>query len=72
LRQIERDHPGQNVAIVCHGGVIRMLLALLLDLPLPKTAAFKIEYASLTEVAITHHQTELQLLNFTPWREPAS
>jgi len=72
LRQIERDHPAQNVAIVCHGGVIRVLLALLLDLPLPKTAAFKVEYASLTQVEITRHKAELQLLNFTPWREPAS
>ena len=71
LRQIERDHFAPNVAIMCHGGVIRALLALLLVLPLPKTAAFKIEYASLTRVEITGNKAELQLLNFTPWRNPA-
>jgi broad specificity phosphatase PhoE len=69
LRQIIRDHPGGQVAIVCHGGVIRMMLAILLELPLPKTAGFQIEYASLTQVALRPEKTELQLLNFTPWRE---
>ena len=69
LRQIVRDHPGQQVAVVCHGGVIRMMLAILLDLPLPRTGAFQIEYASVTQVALRPEQTELQLLNFTPWRD---
>jgi hypothetical protein len=27
------------------------------------------EYAGLTQVALRPEQTELQLLNFTPWRE---
>ena len=40
LRQILAKHPGQNVAIFCHGGVIRMLLAILIKLPLPKTNTF--------------------------------
>src|SRR5579859_2506935 len=71
LRQIVRDHPGQRVAIACHGGVIRMMLSILLDLPLPRMAAFEIEYASLTEVHHAPHRTEVQLLNFTPWREMA-
>jgi broad specificity phosphatase PhoE len=69
LRQIIRDHPGQNVAIFCHGGVIRMILAILLDLPLPKTNHFDIEYASVTQVALHPHMAEIELLNFTPWRD---
>jgi len=69
LRQVIREHPGQQVAIACHGGVIRMILAILLAMPLPRTGAFQIEYASLTQVALRPEQTELQLLNFTPWRE---
>jgi len=69
LRQIIRDHPGERVAIACHGGVIRMLLAILLDVPLSRTGAFQVEYASLTQVRLRPEQTELQLLNFTPWRE---
>lgn len=68
LERIMRDHPGQQVLVACHGGVIRMLLALLLELPLAKTAAFEIDYASITQVALRPHQAQLQLLNFTPWR----
>ena len=71
LQRILNNHRGQNVAVVCHGGVIRMLLAILLELPLPKTAAFDIEYASLTEVHLHAHKTEIQRLNFTPWRDLA-
>jgi broad specificity phosphatase PhoE len=68
LRQIIQAHPGEQVAVVCHGGVIRMLLAILLDLPLCRTGMFQIEYASVTQVALRPEQTELQLLNFTPWQ----
>ena len=52
LREIIASHRGQNVAVFCHGGVIRMMLAILLKLPLPKTNHFDIEYASITQVAL--------------------
>ena len=71
LQQILRENSGQTVVVVCHGGVIRMMLAILLGLPLTKTAAFDIEYASLTEVHLHSHKTEIQRLNFTPWRDLA-
>ena len=69
VREILQQHPGQRVAVFCHGGVIRQVLALLLDLPLPKTAGFEIDYTSITEVEIHPHRAEIQLLNFTPWRD---
>ena len=69
LREIIQKHPGQNVAVFCHGGVIRALLAILLDLPLPKTNSFEVEYASITQVALHPHMAEVELLNFTPWRD---
>lgn len=71
LKEILENHSGQSVAVVCHGGVIRMILSILLDLPLPKLAHFEIEYASLTEIHLLAHKTEVQLLNFTPWRDLA-
>ena len=49
LRQILADHSGQQVAVFCHGGVIRALLGILLRWPLSRTGAFEIEYASLTK-----------------------
>lgn len=68
LRQILTDHAGQCVAIFCHGGVVRAALAVLLDLPLVKTAIFEVNYASLTEVRIGSRAAEIQLLNFAPWQ----
>jgi broad specificity phosphatase PhoE len=69
LFEIIRRHPGGTVAVFCHGGVIRMMLAILLDLPLPKTNSFDVEYASVTQVALHPHLNEIELLNFTPWRD---
>jgi hypothetical protein len=36
---------------------------------LPKTNAFEIEYASVTRVALHPDLAEIELLNFTPWRD---
>jgi broad specificity phosphatase PhoE len=69
LRKIIRENRGKTVAIFCHGGVIRMMLALLLDLPLPKTGSFEVEYTSVTQVALHPHMNEIELMNFTPWRD---
>lgn len=69
LNHILRQHPGQTVAVYCHGGVIRMILSILLDLPLKKMALFEVDYASVTRVDYHPQKTELQLLNFIPWQE---
>ena len=69
LRQILAAHSGQQVAIFCHGGIIRVLLAIMLRWPLSRLGAFEIEYASVTQVLLTPEKAELQLVNFTPWRE---
>jgi len=69
LFKIIRRHPGEMVAIFTHGGVIRMMLSILLDLPLPKTNSFEIEYTSVTQVALHTELNEIELLNFTPWRD---
>jgi len=69
VEQILRDHPGQTVAIACHGGTIRMILSILLDMPLPRFASFDIDYASATWIRVSPPKTEVQLLNFTPWRD---
>jgi broad specificity phosphatase PhoE len=71
IRDIIKDHPGQTVAVFCHGGVIRMILSILLELPLPRTNMFEVEYASVTQIALYPRHTEIELLNFTPWRDLA-
>ncbi|HWH69998.1 MAG TPA: histidine phosphatase family protein [Candidatus Sulfotelmatobacter sp.] len=69
LQQILAKHPGQEVAIACHGGVIRMLLSLLLDWPLSRMGAIEIDYASITQVIWQPAKVQVQLLNFAPWRD---
>lgn len=70
LRRIREAHPHGRVAVFCHGGVIRMMLALLLELPFVKTAAFQIDYASVTEVSVAPGRVRLEFLNLVPWRWP--
>jgi broad specificity phosphatase PhoE len=69
LREIIKKHPGQTVGIFCHGGVIRMILSILLELPLPRTNMFEVEYAGVTQIVLRPGHAELELLNFTPWRD---
>ncbi|MBM3824892.1 MAG: histidine phosphatase family protein [Verrucomicrobia bacterium] len=69
LDHILSESPQRTSAVVCHGGVIRMALAILLDLPLPKMAHFEIDYASVTSVEIHPHKREVRLLNLAPWRD---
>jgi broad specificity phosphatase PhoE len=74
LRQVLAASPGQTVAVFAHGGVIRMALAVLLDLPLRKFEHIEIDYASVTwldigELKAGRSRTEVQLLNLTPWRD---
>jgi broad specificity phosphatase PhoE len=69
LRQIIARHPGQQIGIACHGGVIRSLLSILLDWPLPRFSAIEIDYASITQAVLSDGEACLQLVNFTPWRD---
>ncbi len=69
LRKIISDHPGQTVGIFCHGGVVRMILSILLEMPLSRTNMFEIDYASMTQIALWPSHAEIELLNFAPWRD---
>jgi broad specificity phosphatase PhoE len=68
LKQILSKHPGQQVVVACHGGVIRMLLSILFGWPLPRWSAVEIDYASVTRVGWSSGEPKLQLMNYTPWR----
>lgn len=67
--QILAAHPHQRVAVFCHGGIIRVMLALMLDMPLMRMAHFNIEYGSISVVEVQpekKHAVEIELLNFQP------
>lgn len=69
LAEVLNLHAGKTVALVCHGGVIRMLLSILLKLPLRQMSSFDIAYASVTRVRCMAAKSEVELLNFVPWRD---
>ena len=69
LLQIVNAHPHQRVAVFCHGGIIRVMIALLLEMPLARMAHFNIEYGSISMVELLperKHAVEIELLNFQP------
>lgn len=55
----------QNVLLVTHGGVIRIILCHILQHPIEHLMAFQVEHAALKRVQITKHQgtTQAQLLS---------
>lgn len=71
LRHVLGEHPSEHVAMFCHGGVVRQMLSIMLDLPLSKMKMFEVDYASVTVVDWEPHHVEIQLLNFAPWRDRA-
>ncbi|MCB1276406.1 histidine phosphatase family protein [Prosthecobacter sp.] len=69
LLQILHAHPHQRVAVFCHGGIIRVMISLLLEVPLAHMAHFNIEYGSISMVELLperKHAVEIELLNFQP------
>lgn len=74
IDQIRSENHGKTVAIVCHGGVIRMALSILLKdhgLPMRATSGMEIEYASVTRVNLFENKASIELMNLTPWRDLA-
>jgi broad specificity phosphatase PhoE len=74
ITQVLTEAKGQEVAVFAHGGVIRMALAVMLDLPLRKFEHIDISYASVTHLEVGtikagRPRTEVQVLNLTPWRD---
>ena len=53
-RQLLREHRGDHVLVICHGGVIRLLLAALQNAPLTATHFFHIPYGGLTRLHVHH------------------
>lgn len=48
------EHQGQHILLVCHGGVIRMLLSQVLGLPLSHFSRFDVPYACRSRLRVFH------------------
>ena len=69
--EIVAANEGRRVGVVCHGGVVRAMLAHLLDMPLGMWGKLDIEYASVSRVEVSARKREATLVNLAPWRELA-
>ncbi len=67
LDQMMSEGAGQDVLVLCHGGVIRMLLSLLLEEPFSRMDRYEVDFASLTVVEHRSNRAEIKLHNFAPW-----
>ncbi|TVZ40600.1 alpha-ribazole phosphatase [Alteromonadaceae bacterium 2753L.S.0a.02] len=52
LSDILRDYHKQNILLVAHGGVIRIVLSELLGMPLDRAQSFEVPFASVTRIKI--------------------
>ena len=69
IQRIVDENPHRSVAVICHGGIIRVILSLLLEMPLAHMAHFNIDYGSVTMLELQpnkKHAIEIELLNFCP------
>lgn len=63
-RRLLADPGGDHILVVCHAGVIRMILHHVLEFPLAALFRLRVDYASLTRVQITlqDHRRDDQLI----------
>ena len=58
-----------SAAVFCHGGIVRAILAVLMELPFTKLGYLRMDYGSVTVVDVpveNHLASEISLLNFCP------
>ncbi|QKZ13975.1 alpha-ribazole phosphatase family protein [Spirosoma sp. KUDC1026] len=60
---LEKTHTGQSVLVVAHGGVIRALLAILLELPLANAYRLNLDYGAVTKLTLADGNCTVQYIN---------
>ncbi|MGC8830718.1 MAG: histidine phosphatase family protein [Verrucomicrobiia bacterium] len=68
LSRILIENTQGNVAIFSHGGIIRVILSVLLDIPLVKLGKIGIDYCSVSKICVNGLSVSLRLLNYLPWK----
>ena len=67
LGRILDFHPGQSVAVICHGAVIRLMLSCLLALPLRQLGGIDVAYAGVSLIEHEGNRNVARYINHTPW-----
>lgn len=63
LAEAKMRHINQDIAVVTHGGVIRALLAHVLDMPLKGLFRFKIDHGSITQLVFSEEIPRIHYVN---------
>ncbi len=63
LKEIVRKHSGKKIAIITHGGPVKMFLYEALKLPFRSLWSFRIETASMTVIGLGKHYAQVFTLN---------
>jgi broad specificity phosphatase PhoE len=66
------ENQGKSLLIACHGGTIRMIMALVLDMPLSSIWRIAVPFANITRIKVTHFTdgtySQMLLSLQTKWR----
>jgi alpha-ribazole phosphatase len=62
LKEIVARHPNEKIAMVCHGGVNRVILSHLLEVPIKRIFRMKQEYAALNIIQYYGDEPVVELL----------
>jgi alpha-ribazole phosphatase len=65
LNEIIQNHSGERIAIVSHGGVIRVILCYILGVPLKNIFRFEQDYAALNIIEFWDAYPVVKLMNGT-------
>ena len=65
--EAEGQGAGQDLLVLCHGGVIRMLLSLLFEESFSKMDRYEVDFASLTVIEHRTSRVVKKLHNLAPW-----
>lgn len=68
LSRILIENTRGNVAVFCHGGIIRVILSIMLEIPLVKLGKISIGYCSINKFCVNEEGVSLRLLNYLPWK----
>ena len=63
LEDMSRQHPSGNIAVVTHGGMIRALVAHVLDMPLKKLFRMTIDHGSVTQLEFGESVPKVNYVN---------
>jgi broad specificity phosphatase PhoE len=63
LNETLNHYRGQHGLIVCHGGIIRLIVAHILSMPLQAAMRIQVPYACVTRLHIYHHEAEPDVMS---------